>query len=400
LQDAREVLTMACEQVGFGVIGTGVWGETHLKAYSWAPQIRLVAVCDKNEPLGRQRAEQYGAESFTTDYRELLAHPDLKAVSVVTPDFLHREIGVAAAEAGKHVLIEKPMAMTDAQSRAMVGHVERAGIKLCVDYNRRFAPSMVDLREAFHAYRADPKDNPHSFHWDAGRDKLPEEGKTMILVRVQDESSTYRMQHMDPGIGGGEMIGETCHWLDLVTWLMDADPVRIFATGSTRLGHIITLDFADGAHACIFFGASGTFDYPKELYEIQHQRALFINHCFVENEYYGVPGLAGKTYPLQFDDFPETGAQGGLAGYVAKLRERGEQYVASGKRTYGQVMTNKGHAELLDAFVTSILEDTPAPVDQRAGLRATHLSLRAIESVRAGQPLPVLTEDMHPHIHV
>lgn len=389
------------DKVRAAVVGCGAFARSeHLPNCAANERVELVSCCDVDDENLRYAREHYAPKRTTSRPEDVFAAEDVDLVILPLPHHLHESMVAAAAAAGKHILIEKPMAMTDAESRAIVRHVERAGVKLCVDYNRRFAPSMVDLREAFHAYRADPKDNPHSFHWDAGRDKLPEEGKTMILVRVQDESSTYRMQHMDPGIGGGEMIGETCHWLDLVTWLMDADPVRIFATGSTRLNHIITLDFADGARACIFFGASGTFDYPKELYEIQHHSALFINHCFVENEYYGVPGLEGKTYPLQFDDFPETGAQGGLAGYVAKLRERGEQYVASGKRTYGQAVTNKGHAELLDAFVTSILEDKPAPVDQRAGLRATHLALRAIRSLRAGQALPILTEDMHPHIHV
>src|ERR1035437_8128148 len=111
---------MCDEAVGFGVVGTGVWGETHLMAYSSAPGVKLVGVCDKNEALGRERAQQYGAEFFTTDYRELLARKDIKAVSIVTPDFLHREIAVAALEAGKHVLIEKPMATTVEDCQAMI----------------------------------------------------------------------------------------------------------------------------------------------------------------------------------------------------------------------------------------------------------------------------------------
>jgi len=61
------------ENVGFGLIGTGTWGETHLKLYSTDPRVRLACICDINEELVKQRASEYGAASWTTDYRELLA---------------------------------------------------------------------------------------------------------------------------------------------------------------------------------------------------------------------------------------------------------------------------------------------------------------------------------------
>ena len=209
---------------------------------------------------------------------------------------------------------------------------------------------MVDLRAAFHAYRAEPKENPHSFHWDAGRGKLPEEGKTMILVRVQDESSTYRMFHMDPGIGGGALIGETCHWLDLVTWLMDADPVHIFATGSTRFGHIITLDFADGARACIFFGASGTFDY-QGYHTISFDTPATVGPG--DDFYVYLKLTNGGTYPQGFDYYS--------AGYTsACVAAPGESYYSFDGANWTDLNTYDTTANFsLKVFTT---ENGPPPV--------------------------------------
>ncbi len=103
---------MSCAAKNFGIIGLGVWGETHLIAYSYSPLANLACICDKNEKVLAARKEEYAVPCATTDYRELLANDEIDAVSVVTPDFLHREIAVAACEAGKHVLLEKPMATT------------------------------------------------------------------------------------------------------------------------------------------------------------------------------------------------------------------------------------------------------------------------------------------------
>ena len=101
---------MTEQQVGFGVIGLGTWGEYHLKTFADEPGVYTAGICDLNEELLQQRAEEYDVGFATTDYKELLARDDIQAVSVVTPDFLHYDIAVAAAQAGKHILLEKPMA--------------------------------------------------------------------------------------------------------------------------------------------------------------------------------------------------------------------------------------------------------------------------------------------------
>ena len=86
-------------KIGFGLIGTGTWGETHLKLYSTDPRVDLACICDINEDLVKERADEFGAGSWTTDYRDVLARDDIQAVAIVTPDYLHHEIAIAAAQA-------------------------------------------------------------------------------------------------------------------------------------------------------------------------------------------------------------------------------------------------------------------------------------------------------------
>ena len=129
------------KKIGFGVIGTGiVGGAWHAYVYSRLPQSKLVAVCDLDEKRAQDAAKKYGASAVYTDYRKLLENPDIKAVSIATPDFAHREIAVAAAEAGKHILVEKPLATTVEDAEAIVKAAKKAKVKLMVDFHNRVSP--------------------------------------------------------------------------------------------------------------------------------------------------------------------------------------------------------------------------------------------------------------------
>ena len=98
--------------VGMGVIGAGVWGNIHCTTYSALPNVTLVAVCDLVPEKAKAMAEKYGAKRWYTDYTQMLADPEIDAVGVVTPDFAHKQPVLDAAAAGKHVIVEKPMATT------------------------------------------------------------------------------------------------------------------------------------------------------------------------------------------------------------------------------------------------------------------------------------------------
>jgi predicted dehydrogenase len=136
------------DRVGFGVIGAGLFGENHALVYSRLPGVELVAVCDQNEERAREIAERYGARIHYTDYEQLLANPDIGAVSIATPDFAHTEIALAAAQAGKHILCEKPLATTVGEAQAVVDAAARAGVKLMVDFHNRANPPFVAARDS------------------------------------------------------------------------------------------------------------------------------------------------------------------------------------------------------------------------------------------------------------
>ncbi|MEN6641823.1 MAG: Gfo/Idh/MocA family oxidoreductase [Armatimonadia bacterium] len=382
------------DRVRVGVIGSGAFARSeHFPNCVRNPHVELVTACDGSEEKRMAAVRDFGALKAEADAEKVFSDPEIDLVILAVPHDVHFEMIMGALRGKKHVLCEKPMAMTQAESYEVKKAVKRAGTKLCVDYNRRFSPSMQHMRQQYHNHRARPEVSAGQFVEDQTRPKLPEEKSSMLMIRINDESSTYRPVHLDWKTGGGQIIGETCHWLDLACWLLDDLPVRVYATGSARLSHIISLDFAQGHKACIMFSPVGTFEYPKELFEIMDHAALFRNLCFVETESWGAAGTERKTFPLQFDGCPEAGQEGGLSGYIAKLQRRAEVHAESGKTKWPDLFPDKGHYQLLDGFVEAILNDKPSPVDEQAGARATYLCLRAIESIRLGAPVPVNMED-------
>ena len=139
-------------KTGFGLIGAGiVGGAWHAHVYHHMPRAELVAICDLNLARAQEVADRYGVKHVTSDYRDLLARQDIAAVSIATPDFAHREIAVAAAQAGKHILVEKPLATTVADAEAILQAVEAAGVKLMVDYHNRANPAFTAARQAVDA---------------------------------------------------------------------------------------------------------------------------------------------------------------------------------------------------------------------------------------------------------
>jgi predicted dehydrogenase len=344
-------------------------------------------------------AQVCGGASVAADLETILAAEDVDLCICAVPHSVHEEVVAAVAQAGKHVFTEKPMAMTMEECYRIQQAVRRGGVKLCVDYNRGSSPAMRDFKAVYQAHRAHPRVAPGNFVAAPERPILPEEEASTLVIRIQDESSTYGPVHIDWRTGGGEIIGETVHWLELACWLFEEAPVRVFATGSARMTHTITLDFASGRQAIIMFMVGGTFRYPKEQYELADHGAFMRSLCFVENQYYGIAGVEEKRYfPLTCArELEKVGGQG-HEGYVAKLGARADLYAAHPEKGYLAVGVDKGHFDLLESFVRAILDDTPSPVDERAGTRATYLALRAIESLRTGHPVPVNREDMEMYI--
>ena len=150
--DQRE---SARRPVGVAVAGFGWMGRVHTQAYARVlhhfPQLpvapELVAVADEAPGRAEEAAAQFGFATATTDWRELAADPRVDAVSIAAPNFLHREIGVALARAGKHIWIEKPVGLSTEDAVAVAAAVEEAGVQGTVGFNYRNAPAVAAARE-------------------------------------------------------------------------------------------------------------------------------------------------------------------------------------------------------------------------------------------------------------
>lgn len=141
--------------LGVAVVGFGWMGRVHTQAYARVPhhfpqltvRPRLVTVAEEVPGRAEQAAEQFGFASTTRDWREVVEDPRVQAVSITAPNFLHREIGVAMAEAGKHIWIEKPVGLSTADASAVADAVSKAGVQGAVGFNYRNAPAVEAARD-------------------------------------------------------------------------------------------------------------------------------------------------------------------------------------------------------------------------------------------------------------
>jgi predicted dehydrogenase len=198
-----------------GMIGYGFMGRAHSNAYQkvnnffdleYRPVLK--AVCARDEKKAKAFAEKWGYESAETDWRKLIARKDIDAVDICTPNNLHKEIAIAAAQAGKAILCEKPLAMNAAEGADMVAAVEKAGVPNIVWYNYRrvpavtFAKKLVDsgkLGRIFH-YRANFLQD-----WTIAAD-LPQGGQALWRLDVAAAGS---------GVTGDLLA----HCIDTAIWL-------------------------------------------------------------------------------------------------------------------------------------------------------------------------------------
>jgi predicted dehydrogenase len=138
---------MTGKKLGVGIVGCGEISVAHNRAYQGLPDhVQLVALADVVEPIARRRAQEFGVDAVYTDYHDLIADPRVDVVAVCTPHYLHAPVTIAAANAGKHVLVEKPMAMNVGEVHEMVQAAHRNRVKLAVS-TEVVNPHHVFMRE-------------------------------------------------------------------------------------------------------------------------------------------------------------------------------------------------------------------------------------------------------------
>ncbi|MFA6448922.1 MAG: Gfo/Idh/MocA family oxidoreductase [bacterium] len=134
-------------KLNFGIIGCGRITDLHAPGYARSDRAQIYAVCDINRETAERRMREWGAEKFYTDYREMLADPAIHAVEIITPHHLHKDLCVEACRAGKHVSVQKPMALSASECDAMILAAEEAKVQLKVFENFVFYPPYVKAKE-------------------------------------------------------------------------------------------------------------------------------------------------------------------------------------------------------------------------------------------------------------
>jgi predicted dehydrogenase len=227
-------MAMAMRALRTGVIGVGFMGALHARLYSELPNAELVALADLDPEVGRPLAEKLGC-AYHRDPAELLARDDIEAVSIVTPDRLHVEPAVAAARAGKHILLEKPMAHDAAAAETIAAAVEAAGVRLMVAHVLRFDPRYVQLRAA-----ADPALLGEPVHLRAKRNSI-----RTLAARLGANSSIFYYLGV--------------HDVDMMQWVARSAITRVYAQKVQKLSN----GNEDAVYAVVNFanGAIGSLDY-------------------------------------------------------------------------------------------------------------------------------------------
>ena len=135
-------------RIGCAVIGFGVMGELHARVYASSPGTELIGVCDLKKSRAQEIARAYGARIYETDYKKLLERTDVKVVSIVTPDFAHTEIARDSANAGKHILVEKPLATSVDECEEIISVAKKNKVKLMLDFHNHWNPSFFLAQQA------------------------------------------------------------------------------------------------------------------------------------------------------------------------------------------------------------------------------------------------------------
>lgn len=133
--------------IGVAIIGYGYWGPNLARCFAETDGCRLMAVCDRSPDALARAAKRHPYVRLLSDWREALEDPQIDAVAIATPVRTHYEIANAALQAGRHVLVEKPMTETSAQGRMLLETAERRGLTLMVDHTFVYSPAVVKMKE-------------------------------------------------------------------------------------------------------------------------------------------------------------------------------------------------------------------------------------------------------------
>ena len=327
--------TRTDKAITLGVIGAGGYVPAMLLPHFKTAGVNFRSIATASGVSAHDVGKRFGFEFAVSSAEEVLEDNDINLVVVGTRHDLHAELATKALQINKHVFVEKPLALTDEQLDEIASAAATSSGHLMVGFNRRFSPLARQAKELFAAREA-----PLSIIYRVNAGRIPKDHWT------QNEKE-----------GGGRIVGEVCHFIDLMTFLTDAKPVSVFAQSvSARSSGVIdsdsvfiTLKFADGSNGTIAYLAEGDKALAKERVEIFGAGKVFVLEDF----------RSGSTYKDNRESVVTLKAQ------------------------------DKGQADQVRAVCSSVLSNAPAPISLEDLITTTRTTFRILDSLREGSPVDV-----------
>ena len=328
------------------VIGCGGRGKLYARLSSALDELQIVGFVDARQEAAAAACAEFGGDWSSTDVDRAMDDPDLDAVIIATWHDTHTPYAVAAAEAGKAIFIEKPLALSVAECETIAAAVEQAGVPLVTGFKLHHCPLIREVT----AWLGEP--------W---------------LITGQMMDNTWGTTHwaVDPIKGGGNVLSQGCHTADLLRALAGAEPVRVFGEGGTFSGDhpelidtaVATIAFANGAVATLVQGDLGE---NKELSKF----------------FFQAWGRSGRWVHLD------------RRLHRAVLQEKGQlpreltaQELCNPIEGVDERWLVEGDFDVLKAFVDAVQGRGPAEPGVFAATQATRLITSIFESIRSGQPV-------------
>ncbi|MFQ6039319.1 MAG: Gfo/Idh/MocA family protein [Candidatus Poribacteria bacterium] len=332
------------EKVGIGIIGCGGMGRHHARNLANIPEVGVRAYADIRLEAAEAIKNESGGDFCTTEPHELLADDRIDVVLICTHHHLHKPYAVAAAQAGKHIFVEKPLALTIEECQEIERAVETADVKLMVGFQARFSPFINKLKEVI--------PNP-----------------LVTFGQLVDPKWGDQSWANDPIEGGGNVLSQGCHLFDMMYWFNESEPVTIHAEGG-NFTHPNIPEITDSVVATIQYanGAVGS---------------LVVGD-------FGAPALAGKSFYELFGG-DKTGT---LYGYYsepaikfwgADVEEFTMADLPEAERNSSAAHGYVGEMQALIDWVAEDIDPVMA-AKPKDGTRATTLGVKAIESIKTGTP--------------
>ncbi|MFO8100836.1 MAG: bi-domain-containing oxidoreductase [Dehalococcoidia bacterium] len=323
------------DKIRVGLIGAGQFATgTMLPIIKKIPAVQLRGIATNTGVTGKHAGSKFGFDYCTTDYRELLNDPDINCILIATRHDLHAGLVVEALENNKDVFVEKPLALSSDELREIIGACEANPKRLMVGFNRRFSPFTRKAKELL--------------------ENINE--PLVINCRVNAGSLPKDSWVHDPSQGGGRILGEICHFVDLAQFLSGSLPAKVKAESLRDTGVynpdenvVVTITMKNGSLATITYVANGDKSFPRERVEIFGGGSA----CVIDN-------------------------------FKSMLFTRGSK-----RKKMRKFNKDSGHGAEFSAFFSAIQGNLQMPVDFEEYVYTTLGTLGIERSLREGRPVDI-----------